>query len=230
MVSQQTTGLIVNDAGLAFYMTLLFMVSLVIILVSDKVNMTRSLRQAMLEAHFVLLKMLRGIVTVGLFMVGQRIGSSGGFLGGLQEATPFIETTTTTWFLQKLVEWFTVVNVYSVYSATNFDPAIGDGILQSVMQVLHDYLLTYNTTVLASLTGDLVHLKNPDQVAPFDFQMVSGDRDAGANTVGQVKTLRQAYTTSGNFSYNQSKLSGGFDGSRIWYYSPLLIGVVVGML
>jgi len=231
-VSQQTTGLIVRDPGLAFYVTLLFVVSLLVIVVSDRVNMTRNLRTAMIEAHLVFLKMLRGIVTVGLFMVGRRIGSSGGFLGGLQEASGFIETTTTTWFLQKLVEWFTEVNPNNgLYAADTFNAVIDEGsFLQSIMLVIHDYLQTYNDTVIASVTGDLVVLNG--LTAQMGFAIVTGDKSAGAATVGRVKTLYQLYSLSlaGQGTTNMAKTTGGFSGDALWYYSPLFVGVVVGML
>jgi len=226
-VSQQTTGLIVTDPGLAFYTTLLFVVSLLIIVVGERVNMTRNLRVAMFEAHLIFLKMLRGIVTVGLFMVGRRIGASGGFLGGLQEASGFIETTTTTWFLQKIVEWFAQVNTSGVYSNTTFNSVVDTGsFIHSIMQVIYDYLQTYNTVVLASLTGDLPMIEG--NTAPLVFSNVTGDKSAGAASDGRIKSLFQLYAST--LSSNKSKVTGGFDGSRIWYYSPLFIGVVVGML
>lgn len=230
LVSEQTTGNIVRDPSLAFYMTLLFMFSLIIVIVSDRVNLTRNLRVAMIEAHLVFLKMLRGIITVGLFMVGKRIGASGGFLSGLTEATPFIETTTSTWLLQKTIEWFVQVNPAATYSAQTFVPVVNDqGLLHTIFMVVYDYLQTYNTTVLASLTGDLTPTWGTSTALVFSD--VSGDKSNGATTAGNVRTLYQLYNSSASplASTNGARVTGGFDQSATWYYSPLFIGVVVGM-
>ena len=226
-ISQQTTGLVVNDPPLAFYMTLLFMVSLIVVLLSDRVNMTRNLRVAMIETHMIFLRLVRGIVTVGLFMVGRRIGSASTFIGGLGEATPFIETTTTTWVLQKILEWFSQVNHNSVYNSQVFIPVITDGLLQSVCQVAYDYLQTYNTIVIQSLSGGRLSTLGANNSFPA-AHMVSGDKTS-STSFGDVRTLLQAYAASA-IPLVGGKLAGAQADDGTWYLSPLYVGVVVGML
>ena len=231
MLSSQTTGLIVGDGALAFYMTLMFMVSLIIIVLSDRIGLTRNLRFTSVTAHLALLRVVRAIVTMGLFFVGKRIGQSKGtFESGYEAASGFIQTTTVTWLLQKIIEWFSDVGQSGFTQAPDtFAPVIdADSFLQTLTQVIYDYLKLYNDLVLNSLVGAISSTNTP----LLNVGSFTGDKSGGASTVGRVKTLFQlhklqttSYTSSGGHPPT-TQLEGG----NWWAYSPLYAGLVVGML
>ena len=228
MLSAQTTELIVADPALAFYMTLMFMVSLIIIVLSDRIGLTRNLRYTALSAHLALLRVVRAIIFVGLFFVGRRIGQSGGsFESGYTAASGFIQTTTTTWFLQKIIEWFSAVGPTALdyTDPTVFDPVIdADSFLQTIMQVIYDYLSLYNNLVLNSLVGSGSSQSNA--VSTLHPGIVTGDKSDGAIASGRVKTLFQLYGSVTGWA----GATTGLLGSDVWYNSPFYAGLVVGML
>lgn len=224
VVSTQTTENIIGNAGLAFYMTLLFMISLLVIIFSDRINMTRSLRTTLLAVHFALIRILRAIVTVGLFFLGTQVGRSGGnFVSGLEAATPFISTATITFFMQKIIEWISEVDTNQAYAADVYKPLLlRDNLLSSILLVLYDYLFNFNLVVHYSLVGQ-------DNISSGDFvtpDLVSGN-DSNGPAAGQVKTLYNAY--SANLIGDVSRMERSKGQSQVWYYSPLFVGVVVGL-
>jgi hypothetical protein len=223
LLSSQTTGLIVGDGALAFYMTLMFMVSLIVIVISDRIGLTRNLRFTSLAAHEALLRVVRAIITMGLFFVGRRIGQSGGsFESGYNAASGFIQTTTVTWLLQKIIEWFSDVGQSGFVQASDtFAPVIdANSFLQTITQVIYDYLKLYNDLVLNSLVGagggNTIGLLTPGTV--------TGDKSTGAATLGRVKTLFQLYRYRGVSATTQ------LEGGSIWYYSPLYAGLFIGLM
>ena len=224
LVGSQTTGLIIGDGALAFYVTLMFMVSLILIVLSDRVNMTRSLRYTFVNVHFALLRATRCIVTVGLFFLGRRIGQAGDFASGYDAASSFIETTTLTWSLQKLIEYFSEVSGGGIaYLDGGFNPVFDrDTFIQTIMQVIYDYLLLYNNLVLNSMVGSGSNSNTSAAIVPLSS--VAGASGAGNVSNFQLKTLFQMYDLNrGSQSIPQLQYAD------IWYYSPLFAGVVVGM-
>jgi hypothetical protein len=225
IVGAQTTGLIIGDGALAFFMTLLFMISLIVILLSDRVNMTRSLRATFANVHFALLRVTRCIVTVGLFFVGRRIGQAGEFSGAYEASSAFIETTAITWSLQKLIEYFSAVaqSGISAYDPDVFDPVFKqDGFFQTVMQVIYDYLALYNNMVLNAMIGNAND--NCFATTRVTTTDVLGMDNAGAASIGNFKTIFQMYR--GNYG---SGAVPALSSAEVWFYSPLFAGVVVGM-
>jgi hypothetical protein len=224
IVGSQTTGLIIGDGALAFYVTLMFMISLILILLSDRVNMTKSLRYTFMNVHFALLRATRCIVTIGLFFVGRRIGQAGDFAGGYEAASSFIETTVITWSLQKLVEYFSVVGQSNItYDPDVFDPVFkANGFFQTVMQVIYDYLVLYNNLVLNSMVGGAS--SGYFGTGALYLDKVLGMDNAGAIADGSIKTLLQGYSAN-----RASQVVPYLAGADIWYYSPLLAGAFLGM-
>jgi hypothetical protein len=162
---------------------------------------------------------------VGLFFLGRRIGQAGDFASGYDAASSFIETTTITWSLQKLVEYFSAVSGTSItYPVGGFDPVFKrDTFLQTVMQVVYDYLLLYNNLVLNSMIGGASATATAGNQLPLS--VVAGQNGAGAALAGQAKTLFQFYDL--NHGSGAIPVLGAGDW---WAYSPLFAGVVVGMI
>lgn len=229
MLSAQTTSYVVADPFLSFYVTLLFMVSLILIVLSDRVGWTRNIRYTALSAHLALLRVFRAMVTIGLFFVGKRMASYvGDPSGAAKESQLFLATTTLTFVLQKIVEFFVAVggNTYVAgYLPGIFDPVVDpNSFLQSIFQVVFDYLKLYNDLVFNAMIGGY----SSSSIAgtqPIHFATVSGDKSAGAASMGNVRTLYQLYN-SGNAAGATTRL----EGASVWYGSPLFAGLFAGLI
>ena len=230
MLSSQTTNQIVGDPAVAFYVTLMFMVSLIIIILSDRVGWTRNLRYTALSAHLALLRVFRGMITIGLFFVGRRIAVAQSFERGYMQAQGFLTTTTVTFVLQKMVEWFSAVAPNAAYEDNIFNPIVDpNSFLQSVFQVVFDYLSLYNSLVFSSMIGGGSYY--PPEVVlgdldEFTFAAVSGDKSSGSASTGQVRTLFQLYTSGSLATYENPRVI--FAGP--WYDSPLYAGLFAGLI
>jgi hypothetical protein len=226
MLSSQTTSLIVGDDFLAFYVTLIFMVSLITIVLSDRVGWTRSLRYTALSAHFALLRVFRCMITIGLFFVGRRIAVSGGSSeAAYQAAEGFLQTTTLTWTLQKMIEWFVSAGPHPVaYDPNIFNPIVDpNSFLQTIFQVVYDYLKLYNELVLNAMIGGW---SSSNLSGLLTFRTVSGDKSQGATGAGNIRTLYQLHQTGSGGAGPTTQL----EGAAVWYYSPLYAGVFAGLL
>jgi hypothetical protein len=225
MLSSQTTSLIVGDEFVAFYVTLIFMVSLITIVLSDRVGWSRNLRYTALSAHFALLRVFRCMITIGLFFVGRRIAVSGGSVAAAGAAEGFLQTTTLTWTLQKMIEWFVAVGPHTVaYDANVFNPIVDpNSFLQTIFQVVYDYLKLYNELVLNAMIGGY---SSQNLSGLLTFRTVSGDKSQGAIAVGQIRTLYQLHQVGAGGSGPTTQL----EGANVWYASPLYAGVFAGLL
>ena len=232
MLSAQTTNQIVGDPAVAFYVTLMFMVSLIIIILSDRVSWTRNLRYTALSAHLALLRVFRGMITIGLFFVGRRIAVAQSFEGGYMEAQGFLTTTTVTFVLQKMVEWFSAVGPNAPYTDNVFNPIVDpNSFLQSVFQVVFDYLSLYNSLVFSSMIGGGSYVSKDVALSGnygslLSFASVSGDKSSGSATEGQVRTLYQLYTSGSLATYENPR----FIFAGPWYDSPLYAGLFAGLI
>jgi len=226
MVSNFTTSKIVQDPALAFYVTFCFMVSLIIILLAEKAGWTRVLRFTAFSAHYALLRLVRAMITIGLFFVGRRLGGESDFSGAFGQVQNFMTTTVLTWFLQKMIEWFFQVGPHRafLYGPHTFDPAVdADSWFSSIVQVAYDYLKLYNELVLNSLIGGYSPSSN---TGLMDLVTVTGDSSKGAAAPGRIRTLYQAYQTPGSGAGAQTQLEGASE----WYNSPLFAGVFDGLV
>jgi hypothetical protein len=233
MLSAQTTNQIVGDPAVAFYVTLMFMVSLIIIILSDRVGWTRNLKYTALSAHLALLRVFRGMITIGLFFVGRRIAIAQSFERGYMEARGFLTTTTVTFVLQKMVEWFSAVAPNAPYTDGVFNPIVDpNSFLQSVFQVVFDYLSLYNSLVFSSMIGGGSYYPQAavtlllGDADGFTFAAVSGDKSSGSASTGQVRTLFQLYTSDNIATYENPRVI--FAGP--WYDSPLFAGLFAGLI
>ena len=170
------------------------------------------------------------MITIGLFFVGRRIAVAQSFERGYMQAQGFLTTTTVTFVLQKMVEWFSAVAPNAAYEDNIFNPIVDpNSFLQSVFQVVFDYLSLYNSLVFSSMIGGGSYY--PPEVVlgdldEFTFAAVSGDKSSGSASTGQVRTLFQLYTSGSLATYENPRVI--FAGP--WYDSPLYAGLFAGLI
>ena len=232
-ISMWTTENIITDKALAFYVTLLFCTSLLVIVISDRLSMTRNVRAFLMSIHFSFIKVLRTVVVCGLFFLGMRIGQSTSFVQGFTTAEQFLITTTLTYLFQKMIEWIAQVNVLNDYQPTTFTPIVKkDNVLQTILMVIYDYLSTYNFLVSDAMVG---RFQSDSGASTADFGSsytiaddVSGSSGDSVIARGRVKLLFDAYKLG--YGGDFSRVTQQAMGAMVWYNSPLYAGVVVGML
>jgi hypothetical protein len=232
-ISVWTTENIIRDRALAFYVTLLFCTSLLVIVLSDRLSMTRNVRAFLMSIHFSFIKVLRTITVCGLFFLGMRIGSTTTFADAFTTSEQFIITTTLTYLFQKMIEWIAQVNVLNDYAPTTFTPIVRkDNVLQSILLVIYDYLSTYNFLVSDAMVGRFQREENLESANEGSSYTIADDvsGSSGDSVIarGQVKLLFDSYKAGvgGDFS-RVLQVAGN---ANVWYHSPLYAGVVVGML
>jgi len=229
-LSSYTTENIVGDRFLALIVTLMFMVSLILIVLSDRMSWTRSVRSTVLSSHFAILRVFRATITIGLFFVGRSISmgaaSADSSMPGYGAATGFLSTLTVTFVLQKMIEWFVAVGPHSVaYSPVVFEPVVdANSFLQTIFQVVYDYVKLFNELVLNALIGNF---SASDLTGLLTFETVTGDKSQGSSANGRVRTLYQLHQLgSGGGAGPTTKL----EGADVWYNSPLYAGVFAGLV
>jgi hypothetical protein len=228
-LSSYTTENIVGDRFLALIVTLMFMVSLILIVLSDRMSWTRSVRSTVLSSHFAILRVFRATITIGLFFVGRSISmaaASADSMPGYGAATGFLSTLTVTFVLQKMIEWFVAVGPhYVAYSDAVFEPVVdANSFLQTIFQVVYDYVKLFNELVLNALIGN--HSAS-NLTGLLTFETVTGDKSQGSSANGRVRTLYQLYQLGvGGGAGPTTTLSG----ADVWYNSPLYAGVFAGLV
>ena len=236
MLSAQTTGFVVADDFLSFYVTLLFMVSLILIVLSDRVGWTRNIRYTALSAHLALLSVFRAMVTIGLFFVGRRMANFvGNPKGAAEESQLFLATTTLTFVLQKIIQCFVQVSGGGIntlnYVPGIFNPIVdANSFLQSIFQVVFDYIKLYNDLVFNAMNGAL---SEGSATVSLSFSSVSGDKSAGTQTIGNIRTLYQLHS-AGELGPGASGVGTGpltyLAEGGLWFYSPLFAGLFAGLI
>jgi hypothetical protein len=257
-LSSNSVGLLYNDPTATFTFVLLFMVSLIVIIISDQVQMTAPLRTFMLKLHFVLVKCVRACTTIGLFFLGRSIGKSNTFMQGLEVGAPIVTAAGSLWVLLRTVEGLSMTVPQQNYSDEDgtlgsLPPIRGPGFIQSVFMVLRDYLSAVVTQCTDSLVGHsrrlgldlkspLVYSQNGAlptvnirylwQAQGIQFTNKSGDVffHPTLPTTDQA-TESDLVTDLTDINANNKRDSYlAYDNNQKWYYSPLFVGLIAGFV
>lgn len=271
--SAYTLGGVYGDVLLNYAVSLLFMLSLLLITLSDQAGWTSPARTFVLKLHFLFIKSVRCIATIGLFFLGKAIGSSGSFGEGLRVGAPIVTAGFTLTMVQRLIEMFSMVVPGQQYYDTPLsasldwqtDPRGGSGSTKfiasdnlanasnpvpwihgsnwgvTLFMVLREYLNAVTQPCLDALVGTSRVFSGIDVTA----DMVDGMTQSALNTANVVPTkLRflwqfndvrytQGTTKFGSMLANDMSSGGSYTGDGIsfplWYYSPLFVGIVVGL-
>jgi len=258
--SNNTMGLVYGDKMVNFTFVLLFMVSLLLIILSDHVAMTASFRTFLLKLHFAMVKCVRAIVTIGLFFLGRAIGQSGSFMDGLNVGAPIVTAAASLFVVLRAVEGFSMTVPGQTYN--EFDKFLGPVpfirgtmFFQSVFMVMRDYLSAVVTQCTDSLVGhsrglggDLksnnVYSEGGDvpptqnirylwQAQGITFVKDFGDDDDGTTLYSVPLNDQSVEVPSGlsNELDNETiSLLLGASNAPKWYFSPLFVGVIAGFV
>jgi hypothetical protein len=239
--ASNTVGLVYGDKMLNFTFVLLFMVSLLCIVLSDHVAMTATFRTFLLKLHFVFIKCVRAVVTIGLFFLGRAIGKSSSFMEGLEVGAPIVTAAASLFVLLRFVESVSMTVPGQNYNAQNKAlgpvPFIrGTMFFQTTMQVVRDYL----SAVVDQCTDALIGGQQTAGTKLFSSQVNSADGSTAPTA--NIRYLWQAYDIDytredgtvffGSDSYptDQSWVQS-VGGVPVWWaYSPLFAGLFAGLI
>jgi hypothetical protein len=256
--ADNTVGLIYGDEMVNFTFVLLFMVSLICIVLSDHVAMTASFRTFLLKLHFVFIKCVRAVVTIGLFFLGRNIGKAGSFMQGLEVGGPIVTAAASLFVVLRAVEGFSMSVPGQKYD--ELDPTQGPlpfirgtMFFQTVMLVIRDYLSAVVTQCTDALVGTL-RLSGGDLTSNLVYSE-SGDVIPENNirylwqTHGISFEKKTGDTTSVNFftsfvndgsTYLQGRvldsdgdaigLGASIGSLQLWIISPLFAGLFAGLV
>ena len=266
--SAYTLGGVYGDVLLNYAVSLLFMLSLLLITLSDQAGWTAAGRTFVLKLHFLFIKSVRCIATIGLFFLGKAIGSSGSFGEGLRVGAPIVTAGFTLTVVQRMIEMFTMTTPGQQYydtplnastdavtanrgplkstaatpnvgKASNPVPWIhGSNWGQTLFVVLREYLNAITQPCLDALVGTLRTGGTKDLTA----DMVDSLTQSALNTANTVPTKLRFLWQFHDVRYTQGStkfaaalasdgatMSSDFTNQPIWYYSPLFVGIVVGL-
>lgn len=208
--SSATLGYIYGDVLLNYTVVLLFMVSLILITCTDQFGMTAPARTFLVKLHFLFVKAVRCIATIGLFFLGKAIGSSSSFGDGLRFAAPIVTAGFSLVFVQRMLELIAMVVPTQQYfdipltagastitqvtgtcrmtdaqcNASNPIPWIhGSNWGVTLMAVIRDYLNAVTQPCLDSLVG--IHRAYGDDLTAAMVDGMTTQNLANANSVPQ---------------------------------------------
>jgi hypothetical protein len=255
--SNNTMGLVYGDKMVNFTFVLLFMVSLLVIILSDHVAMTASFRTFLLKLHFAMVKCVRAIVTIGLFFLGRAIGQSGSFMDGLNVGAPIVTAAASLFVVLRAIEGFSMTVPGQFYDESDKTlgpvPFIrGTMFFQSVFMVMRDYLnavvnqctdslVGHNRILGVDLRSNQVYSEGGDtlplnnirylwQAEAVQFKKITGD-DESETLYAYPANDQSADFDPSVLGENASAalLSTGVFQQR-WFYSPLFVGVIAGFV
>jgi hypothetical protein len=271
--SSITLGSVYGDVLLNYAVSLLFMISLLLITLTDQASMTSPARTFLLKFHFLFIKSVRAIATIGLFFLGRAIGSSGSFGDGLRVGAPIVTAGFALIFVQRMIDLFVMGvpgQVYfdtplsastntaatyadqaggatvaksslliNVYNAASMVPMIrGTNFGVTLFGVLRSYLSAITEPCVDSLVGFALTYAGRDLTANFVDGMTNTALDNAAQIPNKLRYLWQfqgvdyfqGATRFGTSVFNDQSFGGrGALAEGIWYYSPLFVGIVVGL-
>ena len=246
LVANSTLGRIYDNPYVNYIAVLLFSMSLFVITLSDQAPMTAPFRTLLMKLHFVFLKCVRCVTIIGLFFLGAGIGQSGSFIDGLRVGGPIVTAGGALFMVQRMLEGFTAtvpgVKYYDKYEAGVSEGAVpwvkGLSWFQTLAQVFRDYLDNVVTTCTDSLVG-IVRQSGGDltQTSVDNLSKAAFDANDGPNA---IRYLWQAQSIIFNYKGADLYSNSLNDGSIMalnesitatnFFFSPLLIGVLVGLL
>lgn len=271
-VSSVTLGSVYGDALLNYAVVMLFMISLFFITITDQAGLTAPGRTFILKFHFLFIKCVRCIATIGLFFLGKAIGGSNSFGEGLRQGAPIVVAGFALTFVQRFVESWTMTVPGQAYfdtpatagaaatpapSAATFKTGLtalqynasnpvpwvhGTNWGVTIFMVLREYLNAVTQPCLDSLVG-ISRQAGQDLTA----DLVDGRTTAYLNTQAGIPDKLRFLWQFQNVSYNQGgtefggslandqstlgQVTAGVQfANNAWYYSPLFVGIVVGLL
>ena len=251
VVANNTLGKIFDEEYVNYVAVLLFSMSLFLITLTDMANMTAPFRTFLMKIHFAFLKCIRCITIIGLFMLGTAIGQANTFVGALLVGGPYVTAAGALFIVQRMLEGFTMtvpgVTYYDTYVASGATasegmvPFIkGTSWFHTLAQVLRDYLDQVVTTCTDSLVGISRSVGGDLEQTKVDNLSKESTNDAGGPNA--IRYLWQAqgtdyYSTSkADFLYSRTLNDGAImnlntsNTSATFFASPLLVGVLVGLL
>jgi hypothetical protein len=170
-LSANSLGLIYQDEVVVYMAVMFFVLSLVLITLTDHANMTQGFRTILLKIHFAMIKAVRCVVMVGLFFLGRAVGSAGSFTDGLAAGRDMVVTIASLFVIQKLIEAVSMTtsstisssftpgqgvyyNTFTAVAAPGMVPFIkGYSWFQTLAMVMREYLDQVTTTAFDSIIG-----------------------------------------------------------------------------
>ena len=255
--ADNTVGLIYGDKMVNFTFVLLFMVSLICIVLSDHVAMTASFRTFLLKLHFVFIKCVRAVVTIGLFFLGRSIGKASTFMEGLEVGGPIVTAAASLFVVLKAVEGFSMTIPGQTYDESDKElgpaPFIrGTAFFQSIMMVVRDYLSAVVTQCTDALVGhsrllggdlksNMVYSDDGSVLPTQNIRYLWQAQNITFVKKTSETTSQELYATSANDQAFEDQLlvDSGSDssselaaltGGQKWFYSPLFVGLIAGFV
>jgi hypothetical protein len=252
VVADNTLGRIYNEPYVNYIAVLLFSMSLFVITLTDQAPMTAPFRTLLLKLHFVFLKCVRCITIIGLFFLGTAIGQSNSFMGGLEVGGPIVGAGGALFMVQRMLEGFTMT-VPGVKYYEKYDPATtggsagmvpwikGNSWFMTVAQVFRDYLDQITTTCTDSLVG-ITRTSGGDltQLTVDNLSKTATDANGGPDGLRYLwqfqGTVFESISYAGPLDSDTlndgaiMNLNGPTGGQSTFFASPLLVGVLVGLL
>jgi len=170
-LSANSLALIYQDEIVAYMATMFFVLSLLLITLTDHANMTQGFRTLLLKVHFAMVKAVRCLVMVGLFFLGRSVGSAGSFTDGLAAGRDMVVTIASLFVIQKIIEAVSMTtsstqaaaftpgsgvyyNTFTAVAAPGMSPFIkGYSWFQTFAMVMREYLDQVTTTSFDSIIG-----------------------------------------------------------------------------